>query len=65
MARTLVDILERRSRLSYFATEAARAAAPRVADIAAGELGWDAHRAARELEDFTRQCDARLAWRNT
>ncbi|MEO6027962.1 MAG: glycerol-3-phosphate dehydrogenase/oxidase [Candidatus Binatia bacterium] len=65
MAQTLVDVLERRSRLAYFATEAARAAAPRVADIAAGELGWDAHRTAHEVESFTRECDARLAWRNT
>jgi len=65
MAQTLVDVLERRSRLAYFATEAARAAAPRVANIAAGELGWDARRTAHEVESFTRQCDARLAWRNT
>lgn len=64
MALTLVDILERRTRLSFFATEAARNAAPAVAAIAARELGWDAERLRREVEDFTRQCDARLAWRN-
>jgi glycerol-3-phosphate dehydrogenase len=64
MAQTLVDVLERRSRLSYFATEAARAAAPRVADIAGRELGWDDRRIAHEVDTFTRQCDARLAWRN-
>lgn len=63
MALTLVDVLERRSRLSYFATEVARTAAPAVAAIAARELGWDASRIRREVEDFTRQCDARLAWR--
>ena len=64
MALTLVDVLERRSRMSYFATEAARTAAPAVAAIAARELGWDATRIRREVDDFTRQCDARLAWRD-
>lgn len=64
MAVTLVDVLERRSRMSYFATETARAAAPAVAAIAARELGWDAPRIRREVDDFTRQCDARLAWRH-
>jgi glycerol-3-phosphate dehydrogenase len=64
MAQTLGDVLERRSRLAYFATEAARAAAPRVADVAGRELGWDDRRIAEEIDTFTRQCDARLAWRN-
>lgn len=64
MAVTLVDVLERRSRMSYFATEAARSAAPAVAAIAARELGWDAPRIRREVDDFTRQCNARLAWRD-
>jgi glycerol-3-phosphate dehydrogenase len=64
MAITLVDVLERRARLSFFATEAARSAAPAVAAIAARELGWDATRIRREVDDFTRQCDARLAWRS-
>jgi glycerol-3-phosphate dehydrogenase len=63
MALTLVDVLERRTRLSYFATETARAAGPAVAAIAARELGWDTGRIQREVDDFTRQCDARLAWR--
>jgi len=64
MALTLVDILERRTRLSYFATESARSAARAVAAIAARELEWDTARIEREIDDFTRQCDARLAWRN-
>jgi glycerol-3-phosphate dehydrogenase len=64
MALTLVDVLERRTRLSFFATQSARAAAPAVAAIAARELAWDANRIAREIESFTRQCDARLAWRD-
>jgi hypothetical protein len=49
--------------MSYFATEAARTAAPAVAAIAARELGWDATRIRREVDEFTRQCDTRLAWR--
>jgi glycerol-3-phosphate dehydrogenase len=64
MARTLVDLLERRSRLAYFAVDAARAAAPAVAQIAALELGWNESRTERELASFTRQSDARLAWRD-
>jgi glycerol-3-phosphate dehydrogenase len=53
MAQTLVDVLERRTRLAFFATESARIAAPTVATIVAREL----------VADFTRQCEARLAWR--
>ncbi|MCX5737572.1 MAG: hypothetical protein NTZ61_03575, partial [Proteobacteria bacterium] len=63
MARTLVDILERRTRLAFFATDSARAVAPAVAKIAAEELGWNDIRTQREVDDFTRQCEARLAWR--
>lgn len=63
MARTLTDLLERRTRLAYFAADAARAAAPAVAQIAALELGWNESRTERELASFTRQSDARLAWR--
>lgn len=63
MALTLVDVLERRTRLAYFATETARSAAPAVAAIAARELGWDGSRVRREIDEFTRRCDARLAWR--
>jgi glycerol-3-phosphate dehydrogenase len=63
MAQTLQDVLERRTRLAFFATEAAQAAAPGVAEIAAHELGWDASRTQREVDAFARQCHARLAWR--
>ena len=34
-----------------------------VAAIAARELAWDASRIQREVDAFTRQCEARLAWR--
>jgi glycerol-3-phosphate dehydrogenase len=64
MACSLADVLERRTRVALFATAAARAAAPPVADVVAGELGWSADRRARELDEFTRRCDARLAWRD-
>lgn len=63
MALTLVDVLERRSRLSFFATDAARKAAPAVAAIVARELEWSADRIRREVDAFVRDCDARLAWR--
>jgi glycerol-3-phosphate dehydrogenase len=65
MAHTLVDILERRTRLAFFATESAHAVAPVVAKIAAAELGWNESRTQRELDVFARQCKARLAWRGS
>jgi len=64
MARTLTDVLERRSRISYFATASAVMVAPRVADVIATELGWDASRRDAELAAFARDADARLAWRD-
>jgi glycerol-3-phosphate dehydrogenase len=63
MARTLADVLERRTRLALFGTARAREIAPRVAAIVATELGWSAERRESEVAAFTRQCDARLAWR--
>jgi len=64
MARTLTDVLERRSRLALFATASAQALTQRVAAIVAAELGWSAERRADEIATFTRQCEARLAWRD-
>ena len=64
MARTLADVLERRTRLALFGTARAREIAPRVAAIVATELGWSAERRESELAAFARQCDARLAWRD-
>jgi glycerol-3-phosphate dehydrogenase len=64
MARTVADVLERRSRLALFATESARAVAPQVADIMAEELGWSDGRRAAELAAFDRAAIARLAWRD-
>jgi glycerol-3-phosphate dehydrogenase len=64
MARTLADVLERRTRLALFGTARAREIAPRVAAIVATELDWSAVRREREIAAFARQCDARLAWRD-
>ena len=64
MARTLADVLERRTRLALFGTARAREIAPRVAAIVAPELDWTAVRRESEIAAFGRQCDARLAWRD-
>jgi glycerol-3-phosphate dehydrogenase len=65
MARTLADVLERRSRFALFESAAAGQAAHAVAAVMAPELGWDDVRAAREVDHCTRQCEARLSWRST
>jgi len=49
-AATVVDVLARRTRLAMLDAAAACAAAPRVAEILAEELGWDAARATAEAE---------------
>lgn len=41
MARNIVDILARRLRLTFLNTKITEKVAPRVAEIAAKELGWD------------------------
>jgi len=65
MAATLTDVLERRARIALFETNAAREVAPVVAELMARELGWKAERVATELESFARQCESRLAWRES
>ena len=52
MARTVDDVLARRSRSLLFDSAAACEAAPAVADILAAELGRDASWARRQVEDF-------------
>ncbi|PHH74712.1 hypothetical protein CDD82_4808 [Ophiocordyceps australis] len=47
-ACTAPDVLARRMRLAFLDTQAALRALPRVIDIMAGELGWDAARCAHE-----------------
>ncbi len=52
MATDLVDVLTRRTRAHLFDRAATRAAAPAVADLLAGELGWDAAEQARQLAAY-------------
>jgi len=52
MARTVEDVLARRTRALFLDARAAIEAAPAVADLMAKELGRDAGWKARELEDF-------------
>jgi glycerol-3-phosphate dehydrogenase len=52
MARTVEDVLARRTRALFLDARAAIEAAPVVADVLAKELGRDAAWKARQLEDF-------------
>ncbi len=52
MALELDDFLLRRSGLNWYAASALRQAVPRVADIFAKRLGWDAARREAALVDF-------------
>jgi glycerol-3-phosphate dehydrogenase len=52
MATTLVDVLVRRTRAHLFDRAATLAAAPAVAALIAGELGWDAAETARQVERY-------------
>jgi glycerol-3-phosphate dehydrogenase len=54
MARTVEDVLARRTRALFLNAHAAEAMAPRAAELMAGELGWDAARQASEVAAFSR-----------
>lgn len=54
MARTLEDVLARRTRALFLNARAARETAPRAAALLARELGWDAAREAAEVAGFRR-----------
>jgi glycerol-3-phosphate dehydrogenase len=58
MARTLDDVLARRTRARLFDRPACVAAAPAVADLLASELGWDAEETQRQLACFLTSCTA-------
>jgi glycerol-3-phosphate dehydrogenase len=58
MARTVEDVLARRLRALFLDTEAALAAAPRVAALLAGELKRDSLWQADQIEQFRRVADA-------
>jgi glycerol-3-phosphate dehydrogenase len=53
MARTLDDLLGRRTRADIQRAQAAMDAAPAVAALVAGELGWDEATAADQVAQFT------------
>ncbi len=57
MARTVEDVLSRRLRVLVVDAEAARRAAPRVAELLAQELGRDSAWVSEELERFNRLVD--------
>ena len=48
---TVYDMLSLRTRLAYVNIAAAVAAAPRVTELMAAELGWDDDESARQLAD--------------
>lgn len=53
-AATAVDVIARRTRLSFLNSEAALEALPTVIDIMSKELGWDSKRQDQEFRDATR-----------
>jgi len=55
-ARTVDDVLSRRTRALLLDRRAALAAAPEVARLLAGELGWDDSRVELEVQRFSEVC---------
>jgi glycerol-3-phosphate dehydrogenase len=60
LARTIEDVLGRRLRALFLDADAALAAAPRVAELLAAELGRDAAWRANQLQEFRRIAEAYL-----
>jgi len=60
MARTVADVLDRRTRARLLDGRAAAAAAPAVAELLAAELGWTADRAAAEARGYAEEVLAEL-----
>jgi glycerol-3-phosphate dehydrogenase len=58
-ARTLADLLVRRTPVAFETRDAGRGAAPRAAALVGPVLGWDAGEVARQLADYDREA-ARL-----
>jgi glycerol-3-phosphate dehydrogenase len=52
MARTVEDVLARRTRALFLNARAAREMAPSVADLMASELGWDEDTKAKQVSSF-------------
>jgi glycerol-3-phosphate dehydrogenase len=61
MATTLTDVLERRTRLHLFDRAACEQAAPEIARLLAGELGWDDAEIDRQLASYAALCAAERA----
>lgn len=61
MATTLVDVLTRRTRAHLQHRAACLAAAPHIAELLAGELGWSADETTEQVAAYRRLCDAELA----
>jgi glycerol-3-phosphate dehydrogenase len=61
MARSVEDVLARRTRALFLNAEAALRMAPRVAGILAGELNRDAHWQADQIEGFSQTAKGYLA----
>eukprot|EP01064_Diplonema_japonicum_P017699 TRINITY_DN2598_c0_g1_i2.p1 TRINITY_DN2598_c0_g1~~TRINITY_DN2598_c0_g1_i2.p1 ORF type:complete len:663 (+),score=91.23 TRINITY_DN2598_c0_g1_i2:52-2040(+) len=49
-ARTIVDVLARRTRIAFLDADAAAASIPRVAELMAGELNWDNDETRRQTQ---------------
>ena len=61
MARTVEDILARRTRALFLDAKAAIEIAPRVGELMAGELGKDQERVQQQVEDFNKTAENYLA----
>jgi glycerol-3-phosphate dehydrogenase len=58
MARTVDDVLSRRTRARLLARDASAVAAPEVADLMAAELGWSAAERDRQIKEYRALVDA-------
>jgi glycerol-3-phosphate dehydrogenase len=61
MARTLDDVLSRRTRARLLARDASAAAADDVAALLGAELGWSAEQQLRQVEQYRAAVDAERA----
>ncbi len=59
-ARTLDDVLRRRTRIAFDSQDRGRSAAPRVAQLLAAELGWDHAREVAETAQWLHAIDREL-----
>jgi len=63
LARTVTDILVRRTQLYYRDVDQGLTAAPIVAARMAGELGWSEERTAKEVADYAAEVARSRRWR--